>query len=225
MFDDRTGRYYILASSVVLYYDFALTLPQEIKHIWFSKFSLMNVLLIALRYITAIGYTSALWLAFWPVPKEGLATFTLCENLFKLPGISGILCQGLTSVFLIIRLFAIYDKKKWILYTTIPFGLLNIALPIFGFADVTSQPVQARNFGSSTCFGVPFSGGSLLLYEMSYIVIILFDTLIFILSVAKMGRMYRETRSFHSESSFASILLRDGEFLFKNIVFIYDSGD
>ncbi len=28
-------------------------------------------------------------------------------------------------MFLIIRLFAIYDKRKWILYVTVPFGLLN----------------------------------------------------------------------------------------------------
>jgi len=173
MLDDHTGRYSILASSVALYYDFALTLPQEIKHIWFSKFSFMNVLLIALRYVTAIDYASTLWLAFWPVPKEDLATFTLCENLLKLPGISVILCQGFTSAFLIIRLFAIYDKKKWILYATIPFGLLNIVLQIFGIADV----IGVQNFGSnvpSTCFGVPYSG----------------------------------------ESSFVSILLRDGSILY-----------
>lgn len=30
--------------------------------------------------------------------------------------------------FLIIRLYAIFDRSLWILYTTIPFALLNIIL-------------------------------------------------------------------------------------------------
>lgn len=33
-------------------------------------------------------------------------------------------------VFLIIRLFAIYDKRRWILYVTVPFGLLNVVLSL-----------------------------------------------------------------------------------------------
>lgn len=31
-------------------------------------------------------------------------------------------------MFLIIRLFAIYDKRRWILYVTVPFGALSIVL-------------------------------------------------------------------------------------------------
>jgi len=177
----------------------------------------MNVLLVTLRYNSVIGYASTIWLEFWPVPKEGHGAFRLCENLIKLPGITGIICQGLTLVFLTIRLFAIYDKRKWILYATLPLGLLTIVLSIIGLADITSQPDMVQNPGSnalSTCFGMPFSGGSLLFYELFYIAYIVFDTLIFILSVLKMGRMYRAHRLFHSGSSFVNILIRDGSILY-----------
>jgi len=203
--------------TVVFYYDFALTLPREIEHIWSSKLSLIKVLLVALRYNSVIGYASTIWLEFWSVPKEGLAAFTLCENLVKLPGISGIICQGLTLVFLIIRLFAIYDKRKWILFATIPLGLLNIVSSIIGLAEITSQSDGVQDFGSnafSTCFAMPSSGESLLFYELGYITYIVFDTLIFFLSVLKMGRMYRAHRLFHSGSSFVNILLRDGNILY-----------
>lgn len=36
-------------------------------------------------------------------------------------------------MFLIIRLYAIFDKSPWILYATVPFGLLNVVLSIVRF--------------------------------------------------------------------------------------------
>lgn len=224
-FDYRPNQYYILASSVVFYYDFALTLPQEIKHIWSSKFSRINVLLIALRYITAIGYVPILWLTFSPAFQEDPS---LCIKLDKLPGIIGIVCQSLTSAFLIIRLFAIYDKRKWILYITVPLGLLNIALSCFAIARaepgvannvqfVFEGGTNVENIVSSVCFVTPVTSGQTLHYELSYIAIILFDTLIFILSVSRLGRMYRAKRLFHPESSIVNTILRDGTILYATL--------
>ncbi len=82
----RVDQYYILASSgviiscggsmhalnafrtpVTFYYDFILTIPQEIKHIWSAKFKSVNVLIIALRYISAIGYIPILTFTFAPL--------------------------------------------------------------------------------------------------------------------------------------------------------------
>lgn len=117
--------YYILASSVVFYYDFALTMPQEIKHIWSSKLKVVNVLIIALRYITALGYVPVLVVTFVPVINSG--TGETCGRMGRLPGILGVICQGITSAFLILRLFAIYDKRQCI-HVALPFGLLNIVL-------------------------------------------------------------------------------------------------
>ncbi len=68
--------------TVVFYYDFALTMPQEIKHIWSSKLKIVNVLVIALRYITAIGYIPVLVLTFAPLTSSGsetVSTYQICE--------------------------------------------------------------------------------------------------------------------------------------------------
>ncbi|KLO16170.1 hypothetical protein SCHPADRAFT_223992 [Schizopora paradoxa] len=65
-------QYYILASSVVFLYDFALTVPQEIKFLWNSKFKLVNGLVMALRYITVLGYIPVLLLAFMPSTGDTL---------------------------------------------------------------------------------------------------------------------------------------------------------
>lgn len=48
------------------------------------------------------------------------------------------------------------------------------------------------------------------LYKSSYIAMIIFDALIFVMAVAKMGRMYRTKQLCTSHSSMVSILLRDG---------------
>ncbi len=56
---------------VVFYYDFVLTMPQEIKHIWSSKSNTGMSLVITLRYFTAFGYIPVLMLAFAPVFASG----------------------------------------------------------------------------------------------------------------------------------------------------------
>jgi len=87
--------------------------------------TLVNMLVIALRYITALGYVPVLVVTFAPVINSGLET---CRRMGRLPGIIGVICQGIILAFLILRLFAIYDKKQWILYAALPFGLLNVVL-------------------------------------------------------------------------------------------------
>ncbi len=68
---------------VVFYYDFALTMPQEIKYIWSSKLTLINVLVIALRYFTVFGYIPVLVLTFVPAISTGtgetVSTNQICE--------------------------------------------------------------------------------------------------------------------------------------------------
>ncbi len=65
---------------VAVYYDFILTMPQEIKHIWSSKFNLVNVLVIALRYITAFGYVPSLMsLSPGIFPEEEVRMFLMFE--------------------------------------------------------------------------------------------------------------------------------------------------
>ena len=47
-------------SEVVFYYDFFLTFHQEIKFLWPCKSKPINMLVIALRYISAFGYIPTL---------------------------------------------------------------------------------------------------------------------------------------------------------------------
>ncbi|KLO16173.1 hypothetical protein SCHPADRAFT_938080 [Schizopora paradoxa] len=238
-------QYYILASSVVFLYDFALTMPQEIEFLWSSKLKLVNVLVIALRYITVLGCIPVLMLTFVPETADGegslletiwfvttslFVVFPLtfdCSfrmpNAGKIPGILGVICQALTLTFLAIRLFAIYDKKRWILYTTVPFALLSIGLSslsiAYSFNDTVGEKSDREGVGLTlqSCFTGPFFEPEQLsdkLYKFSYIANIFLDTLIFILAATKTAKMYSKNKIRSSYSSLASILLRDGSILY-----------
>ncbi len=62
-------------TTVLFYYDFALTIHQEIKYIWASKspFRLVNLLVIAMRYITFFGYIPGCILTFASATVDGTA--------------------------------------------------------------------------------------------------------------------------------------------------------
>ncbi|KLO16161.1 hypothetical protein SCHPADRAFT_223084 [Schizopora paradoxa] len=143
----NVDQYYIMASSAFFFYDFALTIPQEVKHIWFTKLSIVNVLVIGLRYLTVLGFIPAIVIAFTPFIDVGDGGKVFRSG--RVPGIIGIICQGMTLVLLIIRIHAIYNKKRWILYLTVPFAILSVGLAslVIGTASFMSLPNIHRNNG------------------------------------------------------------------------------
>ncbi|KLO16164.1 hypothetical protein SCHPADRAFT_223269 [Schizopora paradoxa] len=229
------SEYYVLASSVIFYYDFTLTMAQEIKYLWSSKPRLVNVLVLLLRYISALDYIIVIWSTFARMDKSLLSTTgegQLCREVGKVPGYIGAVCQGLTSVFLIIRLFAIMDKRRWILYLMVPFGVLNVLLSVViiktsvALEGSIGAPADA---GPSTldketpaCYLIPTKGH---LMVASYASIILFDSLVFALTIGKVGLGgFRFMRQIHrSHTSIASILLRDGILLYAVLAFVNSS--
>jgi len=191
----------------------------------------VNVLVLALRYITAFGYVPIIMLGISRV----FSTVEKCNMFGKLPAIIGIVCQSLTLVFLIVRLYAIFDKKRWILYATVPFGLVNVVLSSLAVVSADSMtlgelidefgqnPLSELNPNSSiglSCFAAPnfLRGVSLSRFRLSYIAILFFDTLMFIMAVIRIGRMYRLKQLYSSRSSIASILLRDGGILYAVLI-------
>ncbi|KLO16182.1 hypothetical protein SCHPADRAFT_224874 [Schizopora paradoxa] len=220
------SQYYLLISSVIFYYDFILTMPREIKHVWSSKLNAVNLLVIALRYITAFEYIPIFVIAFAP---SFSGEQKISGEFRKVPGILGIICQSCTSAFLIIRLYAIFDRNRWILYATIPFAVLNTVLSslAIGTAKVSivsdesvlsSMGLNSRTpSATSFCFPTPsFAPGShsLSIFRLSYICILFFDTLIFVLALSRMGMMYCAKRFHGSQPSLVFILFRDGIMFF-----------
>ncbi|KLO16169.1 hypothetical protein SCHPADRAFT_938079 [Schizopora paradoxa] len=211
-------QFYILASSTVFLYDMALTMPQEIQYLWSFKLKPVNVLLLALRYVTALGFV--------PVLDES-------SVVGKVPGVVGVICQALTLAFLILRLYAIYEKQNWILYGLIPFSLLSVVFSslvireaqVYEFKEtntITIGDVSYNTTISASCFLDPSLDSECkesdtsvgMFYRLSYIVNISLDTLIFLLAATKTARMYSQSKLCGMHSSLSTILLRDGSILY-----------
>ncbi|KLO15140.1 hypothetical protein SCHPADRAFT_927413 [Schizopora paradoxa] len=216
----RSNQYYLLASSVVFFYDYALTLPQEYKHVWSKGFSTINALLIGLRYISIIGYLPTVALGFSPSLQKNSTWFV------KIPAGIGIVTQCLVIAFLIIRLYAIFEKQHAVMYVMIPFALLSICLSMSVMAQASTLIVNEFSFSpgiisstrliSASCLMIPDSNSSasLLRYEASYIATITFDTFVFLLSLAKIRHICHTTRWRDVRPTLAVIMLRDGFLLF-----------
>ncbi|KLO12431.1 hypothetical protein SCHPADRAFT_941253 [Schizopora paradoxa] len=213
--DTRDNQNYIVASAVIFYYDFILTSAQEHKHVWSRPIGMINVLVISLRYTAVVSYAMVLALTFFPEIIEDWF-------LYKIPGIFGLSSQFFVLVFMIIRLFAIYDEQCWVLCVTLPAAFVNIALSGLVLANVTfvslvtEIPIIAEDAGgfvihSSSCFISPDPEREIvLIFKLSYISALLIDTVICILSVWKIGRIFFSRRCMYTISSLTSILLRDG---------------
>ncbi|KAJ8079821.1 hypothetical protein PM082_016643 [Marasmius tenuissimus] len=91
------------ASLALLYYDYALTLPSEIKYIWGAKFRLSTVLYVLCRYALAANVIYLL---------------AISHHLGQGDRILGVLStfgRGAVIVTFTLRTYAIYGSNRWIL--------------------------------------------------------------------------------------------------------------
>ncbi|KAJ7812304.1 hypothetical protein B0H14DRAFT_2857215 [Mycena olivaceomarginata] len=122
------------SSLALLYYDFALTFPKEVKYIWKERFRLSTALYIGCRYALVANVLYLLAIA------HRLGS-TVCDSWYKIIGALSIPrpCLPVFSM----RTYAVYGKNKWILAYMGTVGLACIAL------DITHVPGM-RCVGSST---------------------------------------------------------------------------
>jgi len=110
-------------SIALLFYDYTLTLTDEIKYFWFKKFKISTALYIACRYamVSNVLFTLALANKF---PHLG------CNNTYKLCAALSVIGRSAIVFVWGIRTFAVYNKSKWTLVILAPLGVAVIGLDI-----------------------------------------------------------------------------------------------
>jgi len=77
--------YYIsLASFVVLYYDYFMTLDQEIKFFWNKKLNIVNILFFVNRYLSIFGTVPVILQNFGPWSEKGCRTLQIYHQIFSI---------------------------------------------------------------------------------------------------------------------------------------------
>ncbi|KAJ7029006.1 hypothetical protein C8F04DRAFT_1117675 [Mycena alexandri] len=123
------------SSIALIYYDFALTFPKEVKYIWNEKFRLSTALYIGCRYALIANVLYLLAIS----KKIGSG----CDRWYKIVGALSILGRAAVIVAFGMRTYVVWGENKWILTYMSFIGLACVAL------DITHVPGM-RCVGSST---------------------------------------------------------------------------
>ncbi|KAK0497314.1 hypothetical protein EDD18DRAFT_1161578 [Armillaria luteobubalina] len=152
----------------LLYYDYVLTLPMEVKYIWGSKFRLSTVLYLCCRYALVANVLYLLAIA------GQLGTKSHCDTWYKIIAALSVIGRAAVIVTFTVRTYAIFARSKVILLYLAVIGLACILLDIIQVPDLrcigSTNDHDVRPDGNCSYFEVrmsrvskPFTIESLLL--------------------------------------------------------------
>ncbi|KAF9789638.1 hypothetical protein BJ322DRAFT_1043321 [Thelephora terrestris] len=176
--DVTSVKYHSLAVGVVLFYDYFLTLADEIKYVWSEKRSWVFWLYVFIRYFPMTWQFWQLGMAYAPQFDHGV-----CEKTAWYPVFGFIFCTFLAQVMLILRTYAVMMKN---LPITIGFTIFAASQFVFGLWGT----VQAAKLGARTLPPIPLDAYHLCVFvlhrsvEVIYASLSLFfDCLAFLLTI------------------------------------------
>ncbi|KIK37488.1 hypothetical protein CY34DRAFT_455321 [Suillus luteus UH-Slu-Lm8-n1] len=118
------GSYWIVATGVVVVYDWVLTIGQEIELIWRQHWSLMTVLYLGIRYI-GIPYSVVNALVNTPVVSLTDAVSNILNYALNW---TNVVMTAMLGVIMIARLHAMYQgSRTMLIFLVIIFLAVNIA--------------------------------------------------------------------------------------------------
>ncbi|KAI0696084.1 hypothetical protein BC835DRAFT_1414477 [Cytidiella melzeri] len=192
----------MVAATTLLFYDYLLTFPDELRCIWSRKFSGATVLFVLNRYVSLISQLLlTIQLFSWDNQSQDAAdTFT---------------------VFAALRTYAIWEKDRTILWTLLCLGLAPVGLNIFYYTRVTilSTPPPFTGCGELVQFNDPSSA----LIDQNVtdvfsiadrVAAICLDTLVIVLTWMRTARIRQVFSQLQIKSSIGALLLRDGALYF-----------
>lgn len=166
--------YFIVAASVAVWYDWALTLAQEVELIWRQRWSLMTALYLCLRYL---GLLYAVISILAQVPTIPL-TDTGCHACFITLNSITVVSTIMLGVIMIVRLYAMYQQSRKVLIllvvTFLPVSIIDGTFT--GRASQNSSAVVLILSGSYVC-SPSFNGNGVLLIDIISILSIAWEVL------------------------------------------------
>ncbi|OSD08714.1 hypothetical protein PYCCODRAFT_1380531 [Trametes coccinea BRFM310] len=190
-----------LAGLTILYYDYLLTLFDEIEFFWrSSNVTFVSVLFVIIRYLGLLAPI--------PVAIEYFADLSeiRCRRLETYHQAYAIASQAIVAIMLVIRTYALYERNKRILALLI---VTHVGGGIFCLISIVTNTSPVK-----TSITIPFSfkGCNLGLTNKQGIHLALawgamlwFDTTIFVLTLLRALRMRR-----HLPGGLLEIMFRDG---------------
>ncbi|TBU35843.1 hypothetical protein BD311DRAFT_648149, partial [Dichomitus squalens] len=202
----------------LLYYDYALTLGDEVEYFWKSAgFSLSSTLFVFNRYFGLIGTFPIVFEYFAHLPEHHNArdfddptfcVYSRCRLLQTYHQVFSVVTQGVIATILLLRTYALYERKKSVLVLLVV-TLVAVALVCLVATMTVNSPVATWNTPAQR----PSGGCDLALTKeqgihlaIEWCAMLWFDTTVFLLTLARALRMHRRL-----SGGIVNLLFRDGE--------------
>jgi len=227
-------QYSCLACITFLYYDHMITFPTEVDLIWRHKFSFVTVLFLLNRYAAFLGYLPIIVFIFnLPIGPHS----DLCSGYGFFPPLLNCFSQVIILTLLVMRCYALYQRKLWILLITVPPALAIIGVSLWLAVKNGAESIQFGGLSAcvlTTSSGVSDTGkvnvgtsqGSTLQLSPTgsttapvwLLPPVIFDMIVFGLTIIKTYRLNKTQKAIGIHSELVNLLMRDGSIYFAIMV-------
>ncbi|KZV61748.1 hypothetical protein PENSPDRAFT_284329 [Peniophora sp. CONT] len=189
---------------VILYYDYLLTLGDEIENYWPPRRPLtwLSGLFLGTRYLTLLGFVPIVVTMVWgtetAVRKCGPVQLyhSFLEILLQIP--VGLLC--------LLRVYALYSKDRRILWGLTLSGLILLAIAIY-FVTTLNGHAPAYFWSSAPLCGNSRTADDGIRFAACWSAVLVFDFLVFLLTAVRAFRVWQS-------GVIVRVVLRDGVLYF-----------
>ncbi|KAG1739509.1 hypothetical protein EDD22DRAFT_330342 [Suillus occidentalis] len=180
-----------IAASVVVLYDWVLTVGQEIELIWRQRWSLMTALYLVIRYI-GIPYSVANALANMPLVS---LTGAVSNILNYATNWISVVMTAMLGVIMIARLHAMYQgSRTMLLFLVIIFLAVNIACGVITAIEVKYILGEELILSGIHMCSYSYEGDVILLFSITWILATVWEVLALCLSVWIAVKHFRDLR-------------------------------
>ncbi|KAI0691646.1 hypothetical protein C8Q76DRAFT_803173 [Earliella scabrosa] len=195
--------YRTLATICLLYYDYFLTLGDEVRLVWCRRLNLASVLYLAIRYTFLVLLTLTLFVTL-PLSPTWVETLprSRCQSLSNAYIVVQLVAFAAVSAFAALRIMALWSRN-WV---------IGVFLFVLGLLNPTGiQQARLSTYLDFTHLTV----ARMVTFPLAFSVLsIAYEVLCLLLTVGKTLSSYRLGRQAGIKTPLSSMLLRDGSLYF-----------
>jgi len=198
---------FLCSCLVILYYDYFLTFPAEYSRYWKAerKFTVAHLLFCLNRYTAIIGYIPHIFFTFWPWSES--VRLQICLRMTNYDELLIVGIQFIVGGISVLRTYALYERSWKILVLLCSVGLATSVYGLHSVLILRRFVFTLDDLPPTGCL-LPASGDMTKGLSQAWIGSLIFDTVVFLLTLIKALRTEREG------SSILDIVMRDGAMYF-----------
>ncbi|KAJ7751542.1 hypothetical protein DFH07DRAFT_826351 [Mycena maculata] len=207
LFELNVNTYVSITSFTILFYEYLLTLDQEILTYWGTGLTWATVLFYLNRYMSLVGSLPIVLESFWNT--NNLNKLQACHILRTYHQYYAIAAQAFVAAILIMRTYALYERNRRLLFSMLAVAaaaaITGACLIFSGKGDSDALEKLLVEVGCAS--GLEISSSRRLGYAWTGMLV--FDSMIFVLTALKALAASRAQRG-----GLIFLLIRDGSLYF-----------